>query len=99
METLDTKDIQNIAIEELSIDEARAEIDRQDAIILEAVQRRTAISKKIGETRIANGGTRLVHSREVAILDRYAELGPEGKNLALVVLKLGRGALGRQSQK
>lgn len=97
METLDTKDIQNIPTDELSIDEARAEIDRLDAEILEAVQRRTEISKKIGEARIANGGTKLVHSREMAILGRYAELGPEGKDIALAVLKLGRGALGRQS--
>lgn len=95
METLKTTDIQNIPAEELSIDEARAEIDRLDAEILEAVQRRTAISRKIGRARIATGGTRLVHAREMEIIGRYGELGPNGKDIGLSILKLGRGALGR----
>lgn len=95
METLKTADIQNIPVDELSIDEARAEIDRLDAEILEAVQRRTAISQTIGRARVANGGTRLVHSREMEIIGRYSELGSDGKDIALSILKLGRGALGR----
>nr|WP_051198610.1 chorismate mutase [Gordonia shandongensis] len=77
------------------IDELRLEIDRMDAIILAAVQRRSAVSKKIGAHRMASGGPRLVHSREVKVLDRFSALGSEGHTLAMLLLRLGRGPLGR----
>ncbi len=77
------------------IDALRGEIDRMDALILAAIQRRSAVSKKIGAARMAAGGPRLVHSREVKVLDRFAALGPEGHTLAMLLLRLGRGPLGR----
>ncbi|NDZ97091.1 chorismate mutase [Streptomyces sp. SID6673] len=77
------------------IDVLRGEIDRMDAMILAAVKRRSAVSKKIGAARMASGGPRLVHSREVKVLDRFAELGQEGHTLAMLLLRLGRGPLGR----
>jgi chorismate mutase len=80
--------------EALDIDELRHEIDRLDAEILAAVKRRTEISQAIGKARMANGGTRLVHSREMKVIDRYSALGPEGKDLAMLLLRLGRGRLG-----
>ena len=76
------------------IDDLRQEIDQLDATILEAVMRRTEVSKLIGKARIASGGTRLVHSREMKVIERYSELGPEGKDLAMLLLRLGRGRLG-----
>lgn len=76
------------------IDELRHEIDRLDAAILAAVQRRTEVSQAIGKARMASGGTRLVHSREMKVIERYSELGPEGKDLAILLLRLGRGRLG-----
>lgn len=76
------------------IDDLRHEIDRLDAAILEAVKRRTEVSKLIGKARMASGGTRLVHSREMKVIERYSELGPEGKDLAMLLLRLGRGRLG-----
>lgn len=77
------------------IDELRGEIDRMDAVILAAIQRRSAVSKKIGAARMAAGGPRLVHSREVKVLERYSPLGAEGHTLAMLLLRLGRGPLGR----
>ncbi|GAA4641396.1 chorismate mutase [Gordonia humi] len=77
------------------IDTLRLEIDRMDALILAAVQRRSAVSKKIGAYRMATGGPRLVHSREVKVLDRFSALGSEGHTLAMLLLRLGRGPLGR----
>ncbi|HEY7051790.1 MAG TPA: chorismate mutase [Mycobacterium sp.] len=77
------------------IDELRHEIDRLDAEILAAVKRRTEVSQQIGKARMASGGTRLVHSREMKVIERYSELGPEGKELAMLLLRLGRGRLGR----
>ena len=76
------------------IDDLRQEIDRLDAAILEAVQRRTEVSQMIGKARMASGGTRLVHSREMKVIERYSVLGEEGKNLAMLLLRLGRGRLG-----
>ncbi|MBV8348817.1 MAG: chorismate mutase [Mycolicibacterium sp.] len=77
------------------IDDLRQEIDRLDAEILAAVKRRTEVSQTIGHKRMASGGTRLVHSREMKVIERYSELGPEGKDLAILLLRLGRGRLGR----
>jgi chorismate mutase len=78
----------------LQIDDLRHEIDRLDAEIIAAVKRRTEVSQEIGRARMASGGTRLVHSREMKVIERYSELGPEGKDLAMLLLRLGRGRLG-----
>jgi chorismate mutase len=78
----------------IDIDSLRKEIDRLDAEILAAVKRRAEVSREIGKARMASGGTRLVHSREMQVIERYSELGPEGKDLAMLLLRLGRGRLG-----
>lgn len=72
----------------------REEIDRLDADILRLVNRRSEVSRRIGAARIAAGGTRIVYNREMAVLARFRELGPEGRELAMVLLRLGRGRLG-----
>ncbi len=90
---------QNAGLSEMNteaadIGELRQEIDRLDAQILAAVKRRAEVSQVIGRVRMASGGTRLVHSREMQVIERYSELGPEGKDLAMLLLRLGRGRLG-----
>ncbi|CCH35050.1 chorismate mutase [Actinosynnema sp. NPDC047251] len=77
------------------IDALRQEIDFLDAEILRLVKRRVEISRTIGAARMAAGGTKIVHNREIDVLNRYKELGPEGRDLAMILLKLGRGPLGR----
>ncbi|EEI17570.1 chorismate mutase [Corynebacterium lipophiloflavum] len=73
----------------------RKEIDRLDRVILDAVKRRSEVSRAIGKTRMGSGGTRLVHTREVAIINQFRdELGEEGPALAGILLRLGRGKLG-----
>ena len=80
---------------EAGIDALRAEIDQLDATILAAVKRRREISQQIGKVRMASGGTRLVHSREMKVIGRYSEpLGADGKDLAMRLLRMGRGRLG-----
>ena len=71
------------------------DIDQLDAVILAAIKRRSAVSKRIGAARMASGGPRLVHSREVKVLERFQDLGQEGHTLAMLLLRLGRGPLGR----
>jgi chorismate mutase len=87
IEMIDTEQPANIEM-------LRQEIDRLDAQILAAVKRRAEVSQEIGKARMATGGTRLVHSREMQVIERYSELGPEGKDLAILLLRLGRGRLG-----
>ncbi|WP_410650214.1 chorismate mutase [Amycolatopsis sp. cmx-4-54] len=77
------------------IDELRKEIDFLDGEILRLVKRRVEVSKTIGAARMAAGGTRIVYNREMDVLARYRELGPEGRQLAMALLNLGRGRLGR----
>ncbi|WP_305094158.1 chorismate mutase [Prescottella sp. R16] len=79
---------------EAEITELRKEIDRLDAEILAAVKRRSEVSQIIGRTRMASGGPRLVHSREMKVIERFSELGQEGHTLAMLLLRLGRGRLG-----
>jgi chorismate mutase len=73
----------------------RKEIDWLDAEILRLVKRRVEVSKTVGAARMAAGGTRIVYNREMDVLARYRELGPEGRQLAMALLNLGRGRLGR----
>jgi chorismate mutase len=97
-ESTHEEDAQPMTIEtepQSDIDDLRHEIDRLDAEILAAVKRRTEVSQEIGKARMASGGTRLVHSREMKVIERYSELGPDGKDLAMLLLRLGRGRLGR----
>jgi chorismate mutase len=79
----------------VDISALRQEIDHLDAEILRLVQRRTEVSKTIGAIRMQTGGPRIVVNREMDVLARYRDLGPEGKTLAMCLLNLGRGRLGR----
>ncbi|GAA1331540.1 chorismate mutase [Pseudonocardia xinjiangensis] len=76
------------------IQDLRVEIDRLDAEILRLVQRRTHVSQRIGRARMAAGGPRIVYNREMAVLARFRELGAEGRELGMLLLRLGRGRLG-----
>jgi chorismate mutase len=72
----------------------RARIDEIDATIIQLWQERAAISQEVGSTRLASGGTRLVLSREREILERFrGALGADGTQLALLILRAGRGPL------
>jgi chorismate mutase len=76
------------------IAQLRTRLDEIDATIISLWQERAAISKRVGTTRVASGGTRLVLAREREILDRYrAGLGADGTQLGLLVLRAGRGPL------
>ncbi|WP_420810121.1 chorismate mutase [Halopolyspora algeriensis] len=80
--------------DESSISALRDEIDHLDAEILRLIKRRAEVSREIGAARMAEGGPRIVYNREMDVLARYRELGPEGRELAMILLRLGRGRLG-----
>lgn len=72
----------------------RSRIDEIDAEIIRLWQERAEISREVGATRVANGGTRLVLAREQEILSRFrAALGADGTQLAMLILRAGRGRL------
>jgi chorismate mutase len=77
------------------IGDLRVEIDQLDQEILRLIKRRTEVSQMIGAIRMAAGGTRIVVNREMDVLARFRELGPEGRQLGMLLLNLGRGRLGR----
>ena len=77
------------------IDDLRTEIDDLDDEILRLVRRRSDVAQRIGAARLAAGGTKIVYNREMAVLRHYGVLGREGRELALLLLRLGRGHLGR----
>ncbi|MGC9666696.1 chorismate mutase [Planosporangium sp. 12N6] len=76
------------------ISSLRNRIDEIDETIIRLWQERAALSQEVGRTRVASGGTRLVLARERQILDRFrAVLGDDGVQLALLILRAGRGPL------
>jgi len=76
------------------ITDLRSRIDEIDANLIQLWLERAALSQQVGATRVAAGGTRLVLSREREILDRFrTALGSDGTQLALLVLRAGRGPL------
>jgi chorismate mutase len=95
----DTEDMSTMTAAELDtaathIAGLRERLDEIDAKLIELWQERARISQEVGRTRVASGGTRLVLNRENEILDRYrAALGADGVQLALLILRAGRGPL------
>ena len=93
-EDMDTTAAEQAASPDTHIAQLRRRIDEIDAAIINLWLERAAISKEVGKTRVANGGTRLVLSREQEILARFRDaLGPEGTELAMLILRAGRGPL------
>lgn len=73
----------------------REEINQLDQRIIESIRRRSEVSMLIGKTRLGSGGTKLVYTREVAIINEFREnFGSEGVEIAKALLQLGRGRLG-----
>jgi chorismate mutase len=72
----------------------RERLDEIDAALIALWQERAGLSQQVGATRVAAGGTRLVLSREREIVDRFrSALGADGTQVALLLLRAGRGPL------
>ena len=79
---------------EVEIARLRQRIDEIDQTLISLWQERASLSQQVGAARVAAGGTRLALAREREILDRFhRELGPIGTQLALLILRAGRGPL------
>ncbi len=84
-----------VPTDEAGISCLRTDIDAIDAELVRLIKKRTAVSHAIGAARMAQGGPRISYSREIAILDRFRDLGQPGTDLAMLLLAMGRGKLGR----
>ncbi|WP_345655704.1 chorismate mutase [Streptomyces tremellae] len=70
----------------------REEIDELDLRIIELLEQRSQISRRIQSLRVGQGGTRTVLSREMTVLEQYtARLGRPGAAIAMSVLEFCRG--------
>lgn len=79
---------------EQRVAELRARIDEIDRHLIELWKERARISREVGATRVAAGGTRLALAREQEILNRFREaLGADGTQLGMLLLRAGRGPL------
>jgi chorismate mutase len=85
-----------VPVDQAGIDVLRTEIDEIDAELVRLILRRTAVSHAIGAARRSLGGPRIVYSREMAVLQRFRDLGPAGTDLGMLLLAMGRGKLGRK---
>jgi chorismate mutase len=82
------------ALAENEIQALRVEINEIDAEILRLVKRRSEVSQRVGRARMAAGGPRIVYNREMTVLKKFEELGADGRELGMILLRLGRGRLG-----
>jgi len=75
-----------------SVADGRVLLDDIDDRLMQLVDERRAVSKQVQQLRIADGGSRVEHSRENAVIRRWSErLGDSGPELALAVLAHCRG--------
>ncbi|GAB1645060.1 chorismate mutase [Krasilnikovia sp. MM14-A1259] len=95
--TADTLDTTTGAAATGAADEIRTireRIDEIDQALIDLWLERARLSQEVGRTRMASGGTRLVLSREREIVERFREaLGADGTQVALLLLRAGRGPL------
>lgn len=76
------------------IDALRERINAADEELIRIWRERAELSRQVGVARMAAGGTRLVLAREQAIVDKFRrELGTDGAQLAMLLLRAGRGKL------
>lgn len=76
------------------ITKLRDRIDEIDVTLIALWRERAELSRQVGAARVAAGGTRLALGREREILDRFhSTLGHDGTQLALLLLRAGRGRL------
>jgi chorismate mutase len=76
------------------INELRQRINSVDDELIRLWQERAEISRQVGVARMAAGGTRLVLAREQQIIEKFrAALGADGAQLAMLLLRAGRGTL------
>ena len=77
-----------------SVDDGRTMLDDIDSRLMSLLAERRAVSRQVQALRVQSGGSRVEHSRENAIIRRWAEtLGDGGADLALAVLAHCRGRL------
>jgi chorismate mutase len=60
---------------------------RLDHELLSLVQRRTDLARRLIAQRVGEGGTAYVHEQDLAVFRRFRALGPDGRNLAAMLVR------------
>lgn len=68
----------------------RDHMARLDGELIALIRRRTAVARRLGQARVATGGSRFVHDEEIALVRAFGQLGPAGQDLAMILVRLGR---------
>lgn len=72
------------------LEELEARMERIDARIIELVRQRAALAELVASARVDRGGNRFSHAADLAMVRRFGELGPRGKELAAILLRQAR---------
>ncbi|KIQ17573.1 chorismate mutase [Rhodococcus sp. MEB064] len=82
----------DVTAAEHEIDAMHDEIERLDATILAAVERRNEVARTVGLAQAAQGRS-ASNVREMSALQRFGDLGQEGRTLGMLLLRMGRGRM------
>lgn len=77
-------------VQATAVEALERQLDHLDLEIIRLVRRRTELARRVTCARVNGGGTGYVHQGELAVVRRYLQLGRPGRDLALVLLRLGR---------
>lgn len=76
----------------VSLDLLQVQLERLEYQLVDLMRRRTLLARQLGETRRRLGGTGTVHDAELAVVRRFLCLGSSGRDMAMILLRLGRPA-------
>lgn len=68
----------------------QSQLEGLDTELLGLVRRRTAVARRLQAARADTGQSRYVHDSELSVMRRFRNLGPAGRELAGLLLRLGR---------
>jgi chorismate mutase len=74
----------------VSLDLLQVQLERLEHELVDLVRRRTLLARQLSETRRRLGGTSTVHDLELAVVRRFRCLGSSGRDMAMILLRLGR---------
>jgi chorismate mutase len=68
----------------------QTELDRRDEELVRLIEARTRLARLIADRRLDAGGSRFVHSLELATVTRFRRLGRLGTEMAALLVRLSR---------
>ncbi len=89
---LDDATVADAAQEREEVEALESRLDQVDVELLGAVRRRTALARRLADLRISTGQPAFAHQQELLVVRRFMALGPAGRDLAALLLRMARSA-------